>query len=379
MVFDNLRFAFFDQSTDNTSVAINADGTLVNAGGGQVTITGLGYAGALNATADLSLVAGGAIALQGNRAKKTLASNAWGDAQVYSRDGYAGGAFATAVAVNTSGRVMFGLNTDPAADASYSSIDHAVYLDGGTLRVYESGTEVYAGAGYAVGDVFAVAFDGFRVRYLKNGAVVYTSAVLPSAGTTFFFDSAFWDLAAEIAGVRFVPMSTVAGIGTPQISPGAVTNVQPRTVRVEAAYYSGSAVSFVSAQYMDGPTITTTANGRILASFTGSMSVNLDSSADRWCGLYYKLQLIRVSDNELMDESASVPAQVFSAKQTILTPIARAGTPCAACIPFDAVPAGTYKIRVQMSADCTSSTGNFSANITQLRAGGEIGAIEFKV
>jgi hypothetical protein len=49
-VFDNLRFAFFDSSIDNTAITVGADGTLSGAGGGKVTITGLGYVGDLNAT-----------------------------------------------------------------------------------------------------------------------------------------------------------------------------------------------------------------------------------------------------------------------------------------------------------------------------------------
>lgn len=48
--FDNLRFAFFDSSVDNKTVSIGSNGSLSGAGGGQVTITGLGYSGALNAT-----------------------------------------------------------------------------------------------------------------------------------------------------------------------------------------------------------------------------------------------------------------------------------------------------------------------------------------
>lgn len=48
--FDNFRFALFDSSLDNTAISIGADGRLGGAGGGQVTINGLGYNGALDAT-----------------------------------------------------------------------------------------------------------------------------------------------------------------------------------------------------------------------------------------------------------------------------------------------------------------------------------------
>jgi hypothetical protein len=49
VLFDNLRFAFFDSSVDNTSIKLNSNGTLTGAGGGAVTITGLGYTGDLDA------------------------------------------------------------------------------------------------------------------------------------------------------------------------------------------------------------------------------------------------------------------------------------------------------------------------------------------
>lgn len=48
--FDNLRFAVMDNSLDNTAISIAPDGTLSGAGGGQVTITGMGYVGDLDAT-----------------------------------------------------------------------------------------------------------------------------------------------------------------------------------------------------------------------------------------------------------------------------------------------------------------------------------------
>jgi len=57
VVIDNIRFALFDPSTDNTTVKIGANGTLSGAGGGQVTITGLGYSGHLQATRNTGALA----------------------------------------------------------------------------------------------------------------------------------------------------------------------------------------------------------------------------------------------------------------------------------------------------------------------------------
>ena len=71
VVFDNFRFALFDNSLDNTAISLAENGSLSGAGGGQVTITGLGYTGALDATkgAPAGTTVGGTLA-------ETVASNA---------------------------------------------------------------------------------------------------------------------------------------------------------------------------------------------------------------------------------------------------------------------------------------------------------------
>lgn len=47
--FDGITFAFLDSSVDNKAITLTASGSLVGAGTGAVTITGLGYSGAMNA------------------------------------------------------------------------------------------------------------------------------------------------------------------------------------------------------------------------------------------------------------------------------------------------------------------------------------------
>jgi len=43
VIFSNLRFALFDNSTDNSTISISSNGQLNGAGGGSVTVTGLGF------------------------------------------------------------------------------------------------------------------------------------------------------------------------------------------------------------------------------------------------------------------------------------------------------------------------------------------------
>jgi len=49
-IFASLTFAFFDSTTDNTAITVNANGSVAGGPTGQVTITGLGFLGNLRAT-----------------------------------------------------------------------------------------------------------------------------------------------------------------------------------------------------------------------------------------------------------------------------------------------------------------------------------------
>jgi hypothetical protein len=85
---------------------------------------------------------------------------------------------------------MFGLNTDPTADASYCSIDYAWYVTGGTNGyIYESCGNVATGITLAAGDVLAISYDGINVKYLQNGVVRRTVAA--TITSPLYFDSSY--------------------------------------------------------------------------------------------------------------------------------------------------------------------------------------------
>ena len=160
-----------------------------------------------NATSDVVLVASSGVTLGGNNATKTGGAAGWGTDQVYSKDGYTGGAFASVVAIAPSGQdAMFGLNTDPTTDANWTSLDYALQITSGTIWSYENG--VYTGLTWpcAAGDVLTITYDGSNVRYLQNGTVLRTVAV--AAGIKFFFDSAFNAVGSQLNNIRFGPMSS---------------------------------------------------------------------------------------------------------------------------------------------------------------------------
>ncbi len=66
-------------------------------------------------------------------------------------------------------------------NASYETIDYALYLRFGEIQVYEKGVSRGSFGSFGVGDTFAVERSGATVRYKRNNSVFYESAV-PSSG-----------------------------------------------------------------------------------------------------------------------------------------------------------------------------------------------------
>jgi hypothetical protein len=174
-----------------------------------------------NATSDLNLI-GRNVTIVGNGGVKSGGTSGVWDADAYSLESFTGGAFASATMVSASSNVMFGLNSDPATDSNFTSIDYAIYAAAsGVLYAYESGVNVAGFGSYAAGDALAVLYDGARVTYLQNGTVLRTVAA--PADIKFFFDSSFYDTGAAIRNIRFGPMSPVTGIGTGQVVDDAIS------------------------------------------------------------------------------------------------------------------------------------------------------------
>src|SRR5581483_4931442 len=74
---------------------------------------------------------------------------------------------------------MFGLSNGD-SNQNYTDIDFAFYpAADGQLYVYESGNYRGVFGAYATGDLLRVAIEGGVVKYKRNGALVYTSAVAP--------------------------------------------------------------------------------------------------------------------------------------------------------------------------------------------------------
>ena len=145
----------------------------------------------------------------GNTVVKTGGPGSSWDAQAYSKESYTLGAFCSFRADSTGHYIMAGLNTDPTTDASYSSIDYAIYmLVGGQVRIYESGADIGAFSTYAVGDIFSVTYDGSNIRYYQNGTLLRSVAV--TITSPLYFDSSLYYIGSSISQIKFGPMSSNA-------------------------------------------------------------------------------------------------------------------------------------------------------------------------
>ncbi|GEM_PF-2331220 len=245
-----------------------------------------------NASSDLTLVATGAIAISGNSVTKASGTPAWATS-VVSLESYVGGAYAS-VRADVRCDLLFGLNSDPNTDASYTSLDFAMELQaGGVLAVYESNVARGAIGSYVAGDILAVIFDGSAIRYCKNGAVLFTSSQPAPIGSPLFFDSTFSSGAASLSGIRFGPLSSnnwasVGGSGKPQdgatVGAPAGTNVAgvpAETVVAKANNAVATTPGFALNAFFDND-ITGPANSTLSAGFSVNPTGYTGSYSVRW-------------------------------------------------------------------------------------------------
>ena len=188
--------------------------------------------------------------------KKDSGTNPSWDGQVYSSEGYSTRVYCSAKAGETNTHIMFGLNSDPTTDASYTSIDYAWYLNAGSIAIYESGASIYGSGTYSVNDVFTITYDGTNVRYYYNDTLIRTIARAVSG--TLYFDSSFYEVPCSLTSVAFgstgVGGATGAsltlaslGVGTPSVgTAGAVT---APILQLGRSNFAGSGISWYSSGY----------------------------------------------------------------------------------------------------------------------------------
>lgn len=138
----------------------------------------------------------------GSQLQKTLAGDAWNSADGVSSNSIAGDGFVQFRFGQNNKYVMLGLSTsNPNRD--YTTVGYAIYgLANNTIQVYELGTQKGGTfPAYNTGDLFRIERTGSTIKYLKNGAVFYTSLVASSG--SLIIDTAFYSSGAIINGCQY--------------------------------------------------------------------------------------------------------------------------------------------------------------------------------
>lgn len=134
--------------------------------------------------------------------KSATSTAAW-DGHAYTREFLITSAMASARAVNLTDQMMFGLNTDPAANTSFTSIDFAWYFDAGTCRIYENGSLISSHGTYTTGTDLTITFNGKVVEYWKDGVLQRT--VVRAIGSPLYFDCSINTVNGTLTQVLFGP------------------------------------------------------------------------------------------------------------------------------------------------------------------------------
>jgi len=160
-------------------------------------------------TPPLSLVAltPANISIVGDTITKIAGGANW-NASAYSSNSFTGGAYVE-VTIGIQAYHMLALNTDPLTDASYTSLDYAIYRELGILKVLELGSYIATLDAAQPGDTIAIEYIGTTVNYYYNDIIVYTTQV--PAGLTLFLDTSFYDTGASLENVKFCAAKAIKG------------------------------------------------------------------------------------------------------------------------------------------------------------------------
>ena len=139
-----------------------------------------------------------------NRLVKNSSDGAW-NAEAYSNLGFSKNVFARAKPDSNDKYVMFGLNSDPATDSSYISLDYAWYfVNNGTLQIRQNGNAITSFPTYNSNTILSITYDGVNVNYwsgVDNNVyqnLMYQTGLAYNANNKLFFDSSFYNAGAGL-------------------------------------------------------------------------------------------------------------------------------------------------------------------------------------
>ena len=106
---------------------------------------------------------------------------------------------------------MAGLTSDPLANTSYETIDHAWYADGrGVWIIYENGAGIVSFPANFTTDVVSIEREGTIITYRQNGVIRRTVAI--AANVRLYFDSAIYSPGATIKNIVFTSATDTSNV-----------------------------------------------------------------------------------------------------------------------------------------------------------------------
>jgi hypothetical protein len=238
----------------HTASAVSTGQTVTSVQGGAQGATGAtGAAGTGSWTPVLS-----ANMTQSGKTFAKVSSNGSWNAGFYSSERY-GACVAQFQPAQANRNFMIGLNSDPSTDHSYTSIDFALYChENGSLYEYRNGADQGVIGTYATNDALEVNYDGNKVRYIKNGAVLRTTF---SAGLRLAIDSSFYNLATA-HNVVFAP-----------IAAGEIDLQNQVFNQLQTAFAAAGLINTNISVNADGSLVGAGGGAPVLSSLTGSVAV----------------------------------------------------------------------------------------------------------
>jgi hypothetical protein len=174
--------------------------------------------------ASFGLIATGNCIVGPTFALKNGGVSVW-DSSAYSSESFTGGCFVSAGPGALSDYIIFGINTDPATNGSYETIDFAWYAAGSQWYIYESNTGL--GPYYAVNlaELPSIRYTGTAIEYRKHDGTLVRSVAV-AAGLTFWLDTSFLTPNARLNNIRWLPAGSDGADGAAGAtgSPGATGN-----------------------------------------------------------------------------------------------------------------------------------------------------------
>lgn len=235
-----------------------------------------------------TLVATSNIQVTGSRVEK-LSGNAW-DESARSVESFTDGAFISFRVPQTDKRIMFGLNTDPETDNTYTGIDYLFYIrSDGTFQVRVNGSSVSGNIAYSADDAFSITYDGKRVEYRHNGTLVH-SLNDEAADKTLYIDSSFLDAGGVIESLNFGPYtktqsSEVDALETQNGPAEAGADVTGNNTSNDTNNVNGVPSSTITSDLtqalQDAANAQSTADGKIVTFFQGTTPSGADVG-DLW-------------------------------------------------------------------------------------------------